>query len=178
MTGAALWDRFVAAGAADAARLAGARADELAALGHVAFRIGLSSLGMGAEPVGRLALAIERAVDRAQALDEAGRVALADAVATLLAAFHQLANPDKSGARVEDLPLAEQTASLESATAGAAPPAPAPSVAPVPPAPAAVAAAAPAATPAPAAPRSAAPSAGSAASPASAAQTAAPSMRT
>ncbi|HWO22528.1 MAG TPA: hybrid sensor histidine kinase/response regulator [Kofleriaceae bacterium] len=120
VTGAALWDRFVAAGAADAARLAGARGDELVALGHVAFRIGLSSLGMGAEPVGRLALAIERALDRAQALDEAGRSELAGAIATLAAAFHQLAHPDQSGARVEDLPLAEQTAALEAATAGAA----------------------------------------------------------
>jgi chemotaxis protein histidine kinase CheA/ActR/RegA family two-component response regulator len=137
MTGAALWDRFVVAGAADAARLAGARGDELAALGHVAFRIGLASLGMGAEPVGRLALAIERALDRALAIDEAGLAALADAIATLAAAFHQLANPDKSGARVEDLPLAEQTAALEAATAGAAgaaPPAPSAAFPPVPPA--------------------------------------------
>jgi two-component system chemotaxis sensor kinase CheA len=103
---------------------------------------------MGAEPVGRLALAIERAVDRAGALDAAGREALAGAIATLAAAFHQLANPDKSGARVEDLPLAEQTASLEAATAGAAPPAPAPTFAPVPPAPTASPAPAPTASPA------------------------------
>ncbi len=97
-----------------------ARGDELAALGHVAFRIGLSSLGLGAEPVGRLALAIERAADRLDALDEGGLAALDAALATLAAAFHQLANPDKSGARVEDLPLAERTASLDAAIAGTA----------------------------------------------------------
>jgi len=47
-----LWDQFVAAGSADAALLAEARsadAKELAGLGHVAFRIGLSCLGIGAE---------------------------------------------------------------------------------------------------------------------------------
>jgi two-component system chemotaxis sensor kinase CheA len=129
VTGAGLWDRFVAAGAADAALLAHAGSgDELAGLGHVAFRIGLASLGIGAEPVGRLALAIERGLDRVAALDEAGHAALAEAIATLAAAFHQLAHPDKSGARVEDLPLAERTASLEAAMAGAAP---APEAAPV-----------------------------------------------
>jgi chemotaxis protein histidine kinase CheA/CheY-like chemotaxis protein len=164
VSGTALWDRFVASASADAARLAHARGDELAALGHVAFRVGLSSLGIGAEAVGRLALAIERALDRLAALDEGGLAALADAIATLAAAFHQLANPDKSGARVEDLPLAERTASLDAAVAAAAPagtavpslaPPPSPSIAPAPPAPAPppapvpVSAAPPAAAPAP-----------------------------
>ncbi len=159
MTGAALWDRFVASASADAARLARARGDELAALGHVAFRIGLSSLGIGAEAVGRLALAIERAVDRTAALDEGGHAALAGAIATLAAAFHQLANPDKSGARVEDLPLAERAASLDAAITGTSasgaagvPAPPPPQVSPPPPQAQAQAQAQPQAAPAGAAP--------------------------
>lgn len=67
--GAALWETFVAVTGRDAAMLAEiepkADAKRLAALGHVAFRIGLSCLGIGAEPVGRLALAIEKALDQA-----------------------------------------------------------------------------------------------------------------
>ena len=62
----ALWEQFVAASARrDAAAARGdARPTASTGLGHVAFRIGLSSLGIGAEPVGQLALAIERALDR------------------------------------------------------------------------------------------------------------------
>ena len=117
-TGAVLWDQFVAFAGADAASLADAiknpklDAARLAGLGHIAFRIGLSCLGIGAEPVGRLALAIERGLDQAASLDADGRAALGDAVATLAAAFHQLANADKSGARVENLPLAERITTL------------------------------------------------------------------
>lgn len=103
-----LWDAFVAAGVADAAQLAdgGERAAQLA------FRIGLACLGMGAEPVGRLALALERSLEAGG--DDPGG-ARATAIATLVAAFGQLANPDESGARVEDLPLAEVTAALAGA---------------------------------------------------------------
>jgi two-component system chemotaxis sensor kinase CheA len=115
-----LWEDFIASAGRDALLLADAAALD-ARLGHLAFRIGLSSLGIGAEPVGRLALAIERALDRSAALDDAGTTALRDAVMTLRDAFHQLANPDKSGARVEDLPLAERTAALDAAIAGHAP---------------------------------------------------------
>src|ERR1043165_438290 len=64
--GTALWDRFVAGAGADAAALANAAGDaaRLSALGQLAFRIGLSSLLLGAEDVGRLAIAIEHAIER------------------------------------------------------------------------------------------------------------------
>src|SRR5687768_11796024 len=115
---ASLWDLFVASAGRDAAMIADA-ADLDPRMGHIAFRIGLSSLGIGAEPVGRLALAVERGLDRAAALDENGKAALREAIATLREAFHQLANPDKSGARVEDLPLAERMAAVDAAIGGA-----------------------------------------------------------
>ena len=119
---AILWDRFVAAGVHDSAVLAAAvdRSSrsfgaEDAGLGHLAFRIGLSSLLIGAEDVGRLALATEAHLDRATegALDDDAWIALRDAVLTLRDAFHQLANADKSGARVENLPLAERIDALK-----------------------------------------------------------------
>ncbi|HEY4179179.1 MAG TPA: response regulator [Kofleriaceae bacterium] len=118
-----LWDKFVAAGVLDSEALAAAiersarsfGPDE-GAMGHLAFRIGMSSLLIGAEDVGRLALATESLLDRAasEALDDATWTALRDGVLTLRDAFLQLANPDKSGARVEDLPLAERVAALAS----------------------------------------------------------------
>jgi two-component system chemotaxis sensor kinase CheA len=119
-----LWEEFVRVGGRDAALLADTiaalRAVELdrartAGLAHVAFRVGLSCLGIGAEPIGKLALAIERAFDRIGAMDAPARGVLSEAIATLHAAFIQLANPDKSGARVEDLPMAERTATLDEA---------------------------------------------------------------
>jgi two-component system, chemotaxis family, sensor kinase CheA len=119
-----MWDQFVDSAGRDAASLAAATQLE-PRLGYIAFRIGLSCLGIGAEPVGRLALAIERGLDRVATLDDAKRKILAQAIATLHDAFIQLANPDKSGARVEDLPLAERAAAIEAAigTAPAAAPA-------------------------------------------------------
>ena len=142
---ASLWDEFVATSGRDAAQLASIVPDKLdaaklAGLGHVAFRIGLSCLGIGAEPIGKLALSIERSLDRIAGLDEAARRALDEAIATLHGAFVQLANPDKSGARVEDLPLAERSAALDAVTGSiasgvvsypsAAPPAPSPAKSP------------------------------------------------
>ena len=118
---ATLWDQFVASAGRDAALLAETSALD-SHLGYVAFRIGLSCLGIGAEPVGRLALAIERGLDRIDALEEAGRAALGAAIETLRDAFVQLAHPDKSGARVEDLPLAERAAVLDEVTSGIAAP--------------------------------------------------------
>jgi len=115
----ALWDSFVASAGSDAAQLAQGPLEPR--LGYLAFRIGLSCLGIGVEPVGRLALSIERALERATSLDDAGRAVLADAVATLNEAFIQLANPDKSGARVEDLPVAERAATLDALLGGAPP---------------------------------------------------------
>ena len=115
-----MWDQFVIRAGADAAALAGASGDavRLAALGHLAFRIGLSSLLLGADDVGRLAIAIEHAIDRTVAgAPVAGE--LAAAIATLSDALVQLANADRSGARVEDLPLDDRRRALEASHAGA-----------------------------------------------------------
>ncbi len=126
---AILWDRFVAAGVHDSNVLAAAvdRSSrsfgaEDAGLGHLAFRIGLSSLLIGAEDVGKLALATEVHLDKAAegALDDGAWIALRDAVLTLRDAFQQLANADKSGARVENLPLAERVEALRGLAPAAA----------------------------------------------------------
>jgi len=135
-SGVQTWNRFVesaardvfaldegiaalAAGAArddgSAAVAAGAPTETAASLAQRAFRVGLSSLLVGADEVGRLALAIEQALDGVAS----GGLAIATA-ATLLAAprealrqaLLQLQNADKSGARVEGLPLVELTRSL------------------------------------------------------------------
>ena len=130
------WSRYVAAAKRDADQLAdGVRAlpaeggrDALAGLAALAFRLGLSSVLVGAEDVGRLALGVERACDAARtASSPAAEVrALLEAPASALAAaLAQLAAPDKSGARVEGLPLAQLLRSLEegrSPAAIAAPP--------------------------------------------------------
>ena len=123
MTGAALWDDFVARAGADAAALADAAGDpaRLAGLGQLAFRIGLSSLLLGAEDIARLAIAIERAIEQAAATGGVSSE-LAAAIATLGAAFAQLAHADLSGARVEGLPLDAHRRALDATTAGAAPP--------------------------------------------------------
>ena len=120
MTGATLWDQFVLGAGADAARLADAMGDaaRLAPLGQLAFRIGLSSLLLGAEDVGRLAIAVERGIDRTAAGAEVA-AELAAAIATLHDALVQLANADKSGARVEDLPLDDRRHALDAAVAAA-----------------------------------------------------------
>jgi two-component system chemotaxis sensor kinase CheA len=124
MTGATLWDEFVVRAGADAAALADATRDaaRLAPLGHLAFRIGLSSLLLGAEDVGRLAIAIEHGIDRTAAgAPIAGE--LAAAITTLHDALVQLANADKSGARVENLPLDDRRRALDASSAGAPGPA-------------------------------------------------------
>jgi two-component system chemotaxis sensor kinase CheA len=124
VTGVALWDQFVASAGADAEALAAAAADpaRLAALGHVAFRIGLSSLLLGAEDVGRLAIAIEHSIEHS--IDHASGVSpeLAAAIASLAQAFAQLASADMSGARVVDLPLDAHRLALDDGRA--APPSP------------------------------------------------------
>src|SRR6185503_10359946 len=114
VTAAALWDQYVAGAGADAATLAGAAGDaaRLAALGQLAFRIGLSSLLVGAEDVGRLALAIEHAIDRGAGGD-AVTAELGAAIATLHDAFVQLGRADRSGARVENLPIDERRRALD-----------------------------------------------------------------
>ena len=127
---ATLWDQFVARAGADAAALAGACDDatRLTALGQLAFRIGLSSLLLGAEDVGRLAIAIEQAIDRVAQHAADGTMTADDvsaelhaAIITLQDAFVQLANADKSGARVEHLPMDDRRRALD-ATATSAPP--------------------------------------------------------
>ena len=141
MTGATLWDQFVASAGADAARLAAATGDAggLAALGHLAFRIGLSSLLIGAEDVGRLAIAIEHGIDRAAASAPVAPE-LDAAIATLHDALVQLANADRSGARVENLPIEDRRRALDEGRPGTpaqparyvappAPPAPSPAAA-------------------------------------------------
>ena len=122
--GVELWNVYVAAAVVDAELLAEAEGGTpapavAAACGHVAFRLGLSSLLVGAEDVGRLALACERVLDRiaAGALGDDASAPLSAGLATLRAAIDQLAHPDKSGARVEGLPIAERRAALDALAA-------------------------------------------------------------
>lgn len=89
--------------------------DELA---NVAFRLGVGSLLVGAEEFGRLALATERTLaaastsaistNRALSLLVPARAALVDAIV-------QLESPDKSGARIEGIPLGPLRDSLDAA---------------------------------------------------------------
>ncbi|HUQ01106.1 MAG TPA: response regulator [Kofleriaceae bacterium] len=119
MSGVELWSLFVAAAVHDVEVLAAAEGkldkETAAGLGHVAFRLGMSSVLVGAEEVGRLALACERALDGVAGglLEEKGIAALKSGLATLRAAVDQLAHPDKSGARVEGLPIDERSAAIE-----------------------------------------------------------------
>lgn len=101
-----LWDRFVDGAVHDSGLLLDGYPHGTG-LAHVAFRLGLSSLLIGAPDLGALAFAIERAID-AKAPAETTKAA----IETLAEAAQQLANPDKSGARVENLPIAERTAAL------------------------------------------------------------------
>jgi hypothetical protein len=124
--GAALWEQFVAGAGADADAVAEAADDpaRLRALAHRAFRIGLSSLLLGAEDVGRLAIAIERAIDRLgdPAAGAAVPAELAAAIGALHAALHQLAHADRSGARVEGLALDDHRRALDATDGGVASP--------------------------------------------------------
>ena len=133
-SGVAAWSRFVEAASADVSALdegigalpGDAAPAHLAHLAQRAFRIGLSSLLVGADEVGRLALAIEQALDRAAAGDlptPAAADLLAAPRSALSQAMAQLRNADRSGARIEGLPLGELTAALLGALGalGAAP---------------------------------------------------------
>ena len=116
-----LWSQFVASGVAESRQLAGVldsltldrleREEARAVLSRaasLAFSIASQSLLMGAEPVGRLALAAERVLEHTLAGDVLGEVVLpyvVSAAHTLVQAFDLLANPDRSGARIEGLPL-------------------------------------------------------------------------
>jgi two-component system chemotaxis sensor kinase CheA len=132
--GASLWEQFVAGAGVDTAALAEAAHDaaRLRALGQRAFRIGLSSLLLGADDVGRLAIAIERAIDRlTEQAGEPGSASnaatapaeLAAAIGALHAAMVQLAHADRSGARVEGLALDDHCRALEATDLGTTDPA-------------------------------------------------------
>ncbi|HEV7557454.1 MAG TPA: Hpt domain-containing protein, partial [Kofleriaceae bacterium] len=90
----------------------------LAELAHIAFRLGLSSIAIGAEDVGKLALAAERVLDRTQTFVPGAWPVVSAAISDLGHALHQLVNADKSGARVEGLPLDDRVASLEAVAVG------------------------------------------------------------
>jgi chemotaxis protein histidine kinase CheA/ActR/RegA family two-component response regulator len=154
-----MWERYVASAVHDAEQLVTlGDPDELRAgdpsklggLAHVAFRLGLSSSLIGAADVAALAFATERALDHVAAgrLAPDARSTVASAIRTLHDAVSQLASPDKSGARVEGLPLDDRREAIEAivAAAGGAidPPAP---TGPPPPAMAVAVAAAAAAAP-------------------------------
>lgn len=120
-----LWDRYVDGAVHDTALLLDGFPDG-AGLAHVAFRLGLSSLLIGAPEIGQLAFAIERGIDGTADAD-----IVRAAITTLAEAAQQLANPDKSGARIENLPLAARREAIE-ALSIIAPPSTTP-VAPPPP---------------------------------------------
>ncbi len=128
-SGVAAWNRFVETAGQDVtaidagiATLAAAAPGAAADLGRRAFRVGLASLLVGADEVGRLALAMEAFLDAVAS----GRVPVSAALTmlaapreALAAALFQLRNADKSGARVEGLPLSELTKTLGEALAAA-----------------------------------------------------------
>jgi chemotaxis protein histidine kinase CheA/ActR/RegA family two-component response regulator len=122
-----LWNRFVASAVRDADALDDGMSalipdadaldrSRLGALAAVAFRLGTAGLLVGAEDVARLALAVERCLDALAAGDidpGAGLPIMASSSVTLRQACHQLASPDRSGARVEGLPLAAARYEIE-----------------------------------------------------------------
>ena len=110
-----LWDRYVDGAVHDTALLLDGFPGG-AGLAHVAFRLGLSSLLIGAQEIGQLAFALERAID---GLTPAAESTVRAAIATLAEAAQQLANPDKSGARIENLPLTARREELEALGSGA-----------------------------------------------------------
>jgi two-component system chemotaxis sensor kinase CheA len=129
VSGVALWDEFVKRGVGRAVRIddgvASLRPDMLtsndsssllSALAFDAFQLASQSLLLGAEDVGRLALACERGMDLLRAGELAPDYALpvlASSVHTMRQAFDTLANPDESGARTEGVPLEAARYELE-----------------------------------------------------------------
>jgi len=127
--GEQLWGRFVASGviASDevddvVSTMTAESIDDPATRGklyrvaHTSFGIASQSLLVGAENIGKLALACERCLDSMGDGAIAGEqplVRLAAATRMLRTAFAQLANPDKSGARVEGLPIETTREELE-----------------------------------------------------------------
>jgi len=112
-----MWDRFVADGVRDSSMLADGISEGLndlpadararARLAGLAFRLATQALLLGAEDIGKLALACERALEltgSGQMIPDSLLV-LASSSHTLRQAFDVLANPDASGARTEGLPI-------------------------------------------------------------------------
>jgi two-component system chemotaxis sensor kinase CheA len=115
------WDAFVTRGVRDAGALEQGLADiglagidgreageRLPALADLAFGLGMQSLLLGAEDLGRLSLACERCMDllvQGAVPVELGYPILASSLRTLAQAFESLARADRSGARLEPLPL-------------------------------------------------------------------------
>ncbi|HUH04634.1 MAG TPA: response regulator [Kofleriaceae bacterium] len=123
-----LWDGFVAAGVDASAEVEvtvrGVISEELPLAGRAGalrlqaltcFQLGYQALLLGAEELGKLALACERGCDLLASgeLAPEGTLILASSASTLATAFRQLANADRSGARTEGLPLAAATYELE-----------------------------------------------------------------
>ncbi len=130
--GVLLWNRYVEAASGDVIALdegisalgEGAPGEQAATLAHRAFRVGLSSLLTGAEEVGRLALAMEQALDRVASGELSASAAaplLAAPRSALRQAIDQLRNADRSGARIEGLPLVDLAATLLAALPAASP---------------------------------------------------------
>ena len=132
-SGVELWNRFVKDGVASANALeagvfeiaAGDLNSEsarlnMAALAHTAFSLATQSLLLGAEDVGKLALACERCLDHLamQRVPADAVPILGSSARTLAQAFQTLANPDESGARTEGVPLEAARYELETMFGG------------------------------------------------------------
>ncbi|WP_428263629.1 hybrid sensor histidine kinase/response regulator [Haliangium sp.] len=125
----ALWDSFVERGREVAGGLergfdeigiagvdAPAARDRLLTLAGAAFELGIQALLLGAEDLGRLALACERGFDllvEGRLAAHAGYPVLASCLHTLARAFVDLSRHDRSGARTAGLPLAAARYELE-----------------------------------------------------------------
>lgn len=123
------WDSFVAGGARACAELEDALASigladlsspdaraRLRRLADAAFVLGMQGLLLGAEDLGRLALACERCMDllaQDAVPAEIGYTILASSLRTLAQAFEAMARADRSGARAAPLPLRAARYELE-----------------------------------------------------------------
>ncbi len=128
-TGTQLWDKFVATGGTittdiydGVAALSAEAIANPSTRGHLyhfaqlSFSLASQALLMGSENIAQLALVCERCFDHmgdGAVRGEEALARLAAAARTLRQAFEQLANPDKSGARVEGLPIEAARQELE-----------------------------------------------------------------
>jgi two-component system chemotaxis sensor kinase CheA len=123
------WDAFVTRGVHAAAALEhglddiglaamGSReaGERLLVLADQAFELGMQSMLLGADDLGRLSLTCERCMDllaQGAVAVELGYPLLASSLHTLVQAFESLARADRSGARAEPLPLRAARYELE-----------------------------------------------------------------